>query len=247
MRLILVCFYHPFHPTINLGLVSQGHRPPTRFINGSCSVHTKEVGARRNSSLQLDCPASSIFTVLLTSFWRHHSDEGRPLLVIRPLVLQPLPVAGDAGDLLAVEVRHRVAGRGVGRVNTVLLDAGEELALLLLKQLLLAFHPIHPSGPPQGEGRKSNRSTHHSHGRLVLALDEVKHRVPQAGPHDPPHGGTTQRDEAERQDGVERDLAGKGVGGARAEHHRARRAATERHERAEAHLPPAPRLAQLEE
>lgn len=78
-------------------------------------------------------------------------------------------------------------------------------------------------------------------------LDQVEHGIAQARPDDPAHGGAAQRDEPEGQDGVEGDLAGERVGGARAQDHCARRAAAQRHERAEAHLPPPPRLAQLEE
>lgn len=135
------------------------------------------------------------------------------------MVLQPLPVAGDTGDLLAVEVRHRVTGRGVGGVNTVLLDPGEELALLLYNAPLSAIshHPIRHSSPREGaEGYRKNPTsiTHHSHRRLVLALDQVKHGVAQARADDPAHGGAPEGDEAQRQDRVEGDLASEGVGGA---------------------------------
>lgn len=77
--------------------------------------------------------------------------EGRALLVVGTLVLQPLPVARNAGDLLAVEIgnwtglsacqaSHKsmtrpkptwVASRVIGRVNAILLDARKELTLLL--------------------------------------------------------------------------------------------------------------------
>lgn len=134
MRLILVCFWHPFPPTtLHLGPCLGWLRPSKihAFINGSHFLHANEPGSRQNSNSQLNFPVVSIITVLLTLSWRHGLDEGRSLLVVRPLVLQPLPVAGDAGDLLAVKVRHRVSSRRVGRVNTVLLDPGKELALLL--------------------------------------------------------------------------------------------------------------------
>lgn len=143
MRLILVCFLHPFPPTTDLCPCLGLPRPSNihEFISGSHFFHPKEPGSRRqDSSPQLFSPAASIITVPMTLSWRDWLDEGRSLLVVRPLVLQPLPVAGNTGDLLAIEVRHRVSSRGVGWVNTIPLDTGKELALLLYHATFVSAH-----------------------------------------------------------------------------------------------------------
>jgi len=58
-------------------------------------------------------------------------QERLPLLVVRPLVLEPLPVLLDAADLLAVVVRHGVREALERRVDAVPLDVLEELPLSL--------------------------------------------------------------------------------------------------------------------
>lgn len=54
-----------------------------------------------------------------------------PLQLVRPLVLQPLPVSLHAANLLAVIIRHRIAHALATRIDTMLLDPVQELLLPL--------------------------------------------------------------------------------------------------------------------
>jgi len=59
------------------------------------------------------------------------SQKRLPLLVVRPLILEPLPILLNAPNLLAIVVRHRIRKALKRRVDTVLLDVLQELLLLL--------------------------------------------------------------------------------------------------------------------
>jgi len=76
-------------------------------------------------------------------------DKALPLLVERPLILQPPPVAGNTRDLLAIVIRHWVLHRRRRRVNSVLFDPLEEVSFLLFTMSAsLAFPPSTPSDSP---------------------------------------------------------------------------------------------------
>lgn len=59
------------------------------------------------------------------------NDKAAPLPVVRPLVLQPLPVSLDTANLLAVVVRHGVRNRVRRGINTESTDSVKELFLFL--------------------------------------------------------------------------------------------------------------------
>lgn len=55
----------------------------------------------------------------------------RPLLIIRPLILQPIPIPLHTRNLLPIVVRHRILVTRRARIDAVFCDSLEETALFL--------------------------------------------------------------------------------------------------------------------
>lgn len=120
------------------------------------------------------------------------SDEALPLLVERPLVLQPSPIASNTRDLLAIVVRHRVLHRRGRRINSVLLDPVKEISLLLL-------YPLAHEHPHSSELRQ----TYQSHLSSKSPIYHPKHRSSHDGSNKPSRTRETQCPRTHYDDRVE--------------------------------------------